>query len=99
MHKYEIIKVIGDGTFGQVFEGINKETKTNVAIKKLKNKISSWEDCILQNEVRLLRKLSHENVVKLLEVIREQNSDVSYIFEYCDCNLFQYIENHRKQKI
>ena len=99
MHKYEIIKVIGDGTFGQVFEGINKETKTKVAIKKLKNKISSWEDCILQNEVRFLRKLNHENVVKLLEVIREQNSDVSYIFEYCDCNLFQYIENHRKQKL
>jgi serine/threonine protein kinase len=70
-----------------------------VAIKKLKNKMSSWEDCILQNEVRFLRKLNHENVVKLLEVIREQNSDVSYIFEYCDCNLFQFIENHRKQKM
>lgn len=99
MNKYEIIRVIGDGTFGQVFEGINKETKTKVAIKKLKNKISSWEDCILQNEVRFLRKLTHENVIKLLEVIREQNSDVFYIFEYCDCNLFQFIENHRKQKL
>ena len=99
MNKYQIIKIIGDGTYGQVYEGINKETNKKVAIKKLKNKMSSWEDCILQNEVRFLRKLNHENVVKLLEVIREQNSDVSYIFEYCDCNLFQFIENHRKQKM
>jgi len=99
MHKYQIIKVIGDGTYGQVYEGLNKETNTKVAIKKLKTKMSSWEDCILQNEVRFLRKLNHENIVKLLEVIREQNSDVSYIFEYCDCNLFQFIENHRKQKM
>ena len=99
MHKYQIIKVIGDGTYGQVYEGINKETNAKVAIKKLKTKMSSWEDCMLQNEVRFLRKLNHENVVKLLEVIREQNSDVSYIFEYCDCNLFQFIENHRKQKM
>ena len=76
MNKYQIIKVIGDGTYGQVYEGINKETNMKVAIKKLKNKVSSWEDCLLQNEVRFLRKLNHENVVKLLEVIREQNNDV-----------------------
>ena len=99
MNKYQIIKLIGDGTYGQVYEGINKETNMKVAIKKLKTKMSSWEDCILQNEVRFLRKLNHENIVKLLEVIREQNSDVSYIFEYCDCNLFQFIENYRKQKM
>ena len=99
MNKYQIIKLIGDGTYGQVYEGINKESKTKVAIKKLKKKMSSWEECILQNAVRILRKLNHENIVKLLEVIREQNSDVSYIFEYCDCNLFQFIENYRKQKM
>ena len=99
MNKYQILKVIGDGTYGKVYEGINKETNEKVAIKKLKNKMSSWEDCILQNEVRFLRKLNNENIVKLLDVIREQNSDVSYIFEYCDCNLFEFIEKHRKQKM
>ena len=99
MNKYQIIRLIGDGTYGQVYEGIDKEKNIKVAIKKLKNKMSSFEDCINQNEVRILRKLNHENVVKLLEVIREQNSDVSYIFEYCDCNLFEFIENHRKQKM
>ena len=98
MNKYQILKVIGDGTYGKVYEGINIETNEKVAIKKLKNKIQSWEECVNQNEVYFLRKLNHENIIKLMEVIREQNSDVSYIFEYCDCNLFEFIEKHRKQK-
>ena len=100
MNKYQILKSIGDGTYGTVYEGINKETNQKVAIKKLKNKMTSWEECMLQNEVRYLSKLNkNENIIKLLEVIREQNNDVSYIFEYCDCNLFEFIERHRKQKM
>ena len=99
MNKYQILKSIGDGTYGQVYEGINIETNEKVAIKKLKNKMSSWEECMLQNEVQTLRKLDNENIVKLIEVIREPNSDVSYIFELCDCNLFEFIEKHRKQKM
>ena len=99
MKKYQIIKEIGDGTYGKVYEGINKETNEKVAIKILKNKMSSWEECILQNEVRFLNKLKNENIVKLHEVIREQNNEVSYIFELCDCNLFEFIERHRKQKM
>ncbi len=99
MNKYQILKSIGDGTYGQVYEGINKENNEKVAIKKLKNKMSSWEECMSQNEILTLRKLNHENIVKLIEVIRESNSDVSYIFELCDCNLFEFIEKHRKQKM
>ena len=99
MNKYKIIRQIGDGTYGNVFEAINTETNERVAIKKLKNKINSWNECIEQNEVRVLRKLNNENLVKLMEVIREQNSDVSYIFEYCDCNLYDLIQKNRKQNI
>jgi len=98
MNKYEIIKDIGGGTFGTVYEGINKQTNQKVAIKKLKQKIDSWEDCMNQNEVYFLRKLVHPNIIKLIEVIREQNSDISFVFEYCDGNLYEYLSNHRKRK-
>ena len=43
MKKYEIIKVIGDGTYGVVYEGINKETKQKVAVKRLKERFRSME--------------------------------------------------------
>jgi len=51
MNKYEIIKDIGGGSYGVVYEGVNLETNEKVAIKKLKQKIDSWEDCMNQNEV------------------------------------------------
>ena len=98
MNKYEIIKDIGGGSFGVVYEGINKQTNEKVAIKKLKQKIDSWEACMNQNEVYFLRKLIHPNIIKLIEVIREPNSDISFVFEFCDCNLYEYITNHRKRK-
>ena len=95
MNKYELIEKIGDGTFGEVFEGRNKETKEIVAIKKLKGKFKSLEECLAKTEVKILERLNHENIVELKEVLWEKNGDASYIFEYCDCNLYEFIENHR----
>ena len=97
MNKYEIIKIIGDGTYGVVYEGKNKITKEKVAIKKLKKKYKSLEECKNKIEIKILETLNHENIVQLKEVIREYNGCVSYIFEYCDCNLLQFIDEHRKR--
>ena len=98
MKKYELIKIIGDGTYGIVYEGRNKETNQKVAIKKLKERFKSLEECLSRIEVKVLEKLNHENIVQLKEVIRDKKGEVSYIFEYCDCNLFEFIENHREHK-
>ena len=97
MNKYKILNVIGDGTYGTVYKGINIETNEYVAIKQLKDKITSWNECITQNEVRILRNLSHENIVKLHEIIRDQNSSVSLIFEYCDKNLYEFIKEYQRR--
>ena len=97
MNKYKILNVIGDGTYGTVYKGINIETNEYVAIKQLKDKITSWNECITQNEVRILRNLSHDNIVKLHEIIRDQNSSVSLIFEYCDKNLYEFIKEYQRR--
>ena len=39
-------------------------------------------------EVRSLRKLSHPSIVKLKEVIRE-NDELFFVFEYLDRNLYE----------
>ena len=96
MNKYELIKILGDGTYGIVYEGRNRETREKVAVKKLKEKFSSLEECLRRKEVRILEQLNHENIVQLKEVIREKTGETSYIFEYCDCNLFDFIDKHRK---
>ena len=98
MNKYELIKILGDGTYGIVYEGRDRETREKVAVKKLKEKFSSLEECLKRKEVRILEQLNHENIVQLKEVIREKSGETSYIFEYCDCNLFDFIDKYRKNQ-
>ena len=39
----------------------------------------------------------NQNVIKLKEVIRETNSEVFFVFEYADTNLYEYIEGIKKK--
>ena len=59
MDKYKIVKTVGDGTYGQVAKGINKQNGESVAIKKMKKKFYSWEEAMSLREIKALRKLNH----------------------------------------
>ena len=39
-------------------------------------------------EVKSLKKLNHPNIIKLKEVIRE-NDELFFVFEYMECNLYE----------
>lgn len=39
--EYELVTHLGSGTFGDVFKAIHKETKTEVAIKLMRNQFKS----------------------------------------------------------
>ncbi|XP_078173460.1 cyclin-dependent kinase F-4-like [Carex rostrata] len=95
MERYKVIKEVGDGTFGSVFRAVNKQSGEIVAIKKMKKKYFSWEECINLREVKSLRRMSHPNIVKLREVIRE-NDTLFFVFEYMECNLYQLMKNRGK---
>ncbi|XP_009108409.1 cyclin-dependent kinase F-4 isoform X5 [Brassica rapa] len=95
MDRYKLIKEVGDGTFGTVWRAINKQTGEVVAIKKMKKKYYSWDECINLREVKSLRRMDHPNIVKLKEVIREH--DILYfVFEYMDYNLYQLMKDRQK---
>lgn len=57
MNRYRIIKTVGDGTYGSVLQAINKKTNQLVAIKKMKKKFYSWEECVKLREVQSLKKV------------------------------------------
>ncbi|XP_009400730.2 cyclin-dependent kinase F-4 [Musa acuminata AAA Group] len=95
MERYMVIKEVGDGTFGTVWRAINKQSGEVVAIKQMKRKYYSWEECLNLREVKCLRRLNHPNIIKLKEVIRE--NDVLYlVFEYMECNLYQLMKDRNK---
>ena len=70
MNRYKVTKTLGAGTYGSVLKGQNKQSGELVAIKRMKRKFYSWEECMALREVKSLKKLSHPNIVKLKEVSR-----------------------------
>ncbi|XP_075506002.1 cyclin-dependent kinase F-4-like [Primulina tabacum] len=95
MERYKIIREVGNGTFGTVWRALSKQSGEVVAIKKMKKKYYSWEECVSLREVKSLRKMSHSNIVKLKEVIRE-NDILYFVFEYMECNLYQLMKDRGK---
>ena len=99
--KYEIIKVIGKGTFGTVVSAINKENNTNVAIKKL----SKIEDIIdakrVLREIKIMKNLTHENILGLLDVIyipheTETLGEVYLVTELMETDLSRVIQSKQE---
>uniref|UniRef100_A0A3P8QK93 non-specific serine/threonine protein kinase n=1 Tax=Astatotilapia calliptera TaxID=8154 RepID=A0A3P8QK93_ASTCA len=95
MNRYTTLKQLGDGTYGSVMMGRSNESGELVAIKRMKRKFYSWEECMNLREVKSLKKLNHANVVKLKEVIRE-NDHLYFVFEYMKENLYQLMKDRKK---
>ncbi|XP_069814129.1 serine/threonine-protein kinase MAK isoform X2 [Dendropsophus ebraccatus] len=95
MNRYTTFKQLGDGTYGSVLMGKSNESGELVAIKRMKRKFYSWEECMNLREVKSLKKLNHANVIKLKEVIRE-NDQLYFVFEYMKENLYQLMKDRNK---
>ncbi|XP_040022730.2 serine/threonine-protein kinase MAK isoform X3 [Gasterosteus aculeatus] len=98
MNRYTTLKQLGDGTYGSVLMGRSNESGELVAIKRMKRKFYSWEECMNLREVKSLKKLNHANVVKLKEVIRE-NDHLYFVFEYMKENLYQLMKDRENKKL
>ena len=78
--EYTFGKVIGTGSYGQVRLAVHKLTKQVRAIKiiqKAKVNINA-----LLNEINILSKLSHPNIMQIFEVF-DDNTNVYIVSEYC----------------
>jgi protein kinase len=80
MKRFEELEVLGNGAFGTVTKCRDKETGEIIAIKKMKQRYGSFEECLQLKEVKSLRKIKHPNIVKLLQVFRE-NEYLFLVFE------------------
>ena len=94
MDRFKIIKTVGDGAYGVVYRASNIKTGEIVAIKKMKKKFYSWDECMSLKELKSLRKLTHSNIIKLKEVIKVSD-DLYFVFEFLDKNIFQLYTDAR----
>ncbi|KAL7079179.1 hypothetical protein ACQ4LE_001732, partial [Meloidogyne hapla] len=89
--RYKITKKVGDGTFGEVSLAIKLDTGDVVAIKRMKKKFYSWDEAMNLREVKSLKKLNHPNIIRLREVIRE-NDILYFVFEFMQENLYELMK-------
>ncbi|KAF0295570.1 Cyclin-dependent kinase-like 2 [Amphibalanus amphitrite] len=92
MDKYESLGVVGEGSYGIVMKCRHKETGQIVAIKKF---MEGDEDAqvkkIAMREVRMLKRLRHENLVNLLEVFRRKRR-LCLVFEFVESTALDLLE-------
>ncbi len=101
IENYTLGKELGKGCFAVVRLGINKINKKKYAIK-IYSKISLFDNqkkTIIKNEISILKKINHENIMKMYEVIDTPNN-LYLVLEYINgISLLQYIKNTPEHKI
>lgn len=89
-------KALGSGTFGEVFQVKHKVTDQIRAMKVLKKPKDKSNDKAFENEVRneiaILKKMDHPNIVKIYEFFTTK-SEIQIIIELIKCGeLFKVFE-------
>ncbi len=97
LNQYLLLKKIGSGSSSKVYVAQDTITDEYYAAKVIK--ISEKTDggnglLVLQREIRLLKKFSHPNVIKLHEVLNApKNGYVCMLLEYADCGSLENMIN------
>ena len=88
--KYIIGRKIGSGSYGTVYEATNIIFKSRVAMKMI-IKHENMNSSTIKDEIDILKKLSHPNIVKIYEFYESTNC-FYLINEFCDQGeLYNYI--------
>ncbi len=95
---YEVIKKIGEGSYGKIYKVKNKQSGDIRAMKQImKSKIPNIEK--FQNEIKILSMVDHPNIVRLFEVI-EDDKYFNLLQELCTggelLSKVKYISNEKE---
>ncbi|XP_061873049.1 cyclin-dependent kinase 12-like isoform X1 [Colius striatus] len=101
--KFDIIGIIGEGTYGQVYKAKDKDTGELVALKKVRldNEKEGFPITAIR-EIKILRQLIHRSVVNMKEIVTDKQDAVDFkkdkgafylVFEYMDHDLMGLLES------
>ena len=98
LENYSFLKTIGEGTFGKVKLSLHKLTQEQVAIKILeKNKIINQKDLErIEKEIKYMKMLNHPNIVKIYEIIEDENNYYISMEYVPGGELFNYIVKNKR---
>ncbi len=95
LDNYELGGLIGEGAYAFVRIAIHKPTNTKVAVKIYEKRRLIGLRRNLKREVKLLRAIKHENIIKLLAYFASSNH-IYLIMEYGgDLSLYDYLKRQK----
>ncbi|XP_059472424.1 uncharacterized protein LOC132194870 isoform X2 [Neocloeon triangulifer] len=95
--RFDIIRKLGQGTYGKVQLGINKETGQEVAIKTIKKaKIETEADLVrIRREIQIMSSVRHPNIIHIYEVF-ENREKMVLVMEYAaGGELYDYLSERK----
>ena len=99
-YRYEVLKIIGKGSFGQVVKAFDHKVHTHVALKMVRNEKRFHKQA--QEEIRILeylKKLDKENKLNIVHLLEHFNfrNHMCITFELLNINLYELIKKNKFQ--
>ena len=93
-----LLRLLGKGSYGEVYLSLNQNAKKLFATKKVKRKKADDEMTkYFKNEINILRILNHPNIVKLEEIKMDENN-YYIVMEYINGGALSDYLNKYKEK-
>jgi mitogen-activated protein kinase 1/3 len=95
--RYCLTKKLGAGSYGNVYEALDKKTGSKVAIKQVSGIFKDIADARrMLREISILHKLSHPNVIKVLDILLPINepkpSCCFLVLEHVETDLKSFLQ-------
>lgn len=98
-NRYELRRVVADGGMGRVYEGIDKQTNTRIAVKVLHADVAKDEVALerFKREYEISSQLPHDHIVKVLDFQRDEAAGVwLLVMEFLDGEELRFILKREK---
>ena len=94
-YRYEIQKVLGKGSFGQVVQCFDHKTKDTIALKIIKNKKNFHKQALV--EIKILQNIKNKDLRDYCNIVKMNNKFLfrnhpCISFELLSINLYQFIK-------
>ncbi|PSN39585.1 hypothetical protein C0J52_18754 [Blattella germanica] len=105
MEKYEVLGLIGEGSFGRVYKAKCRKTRKTVAFKIIRKRGRSEKELTsLRQEFQIQQHLHHPNIIQMLDSFETEN-EIVVVTEYAEKELYEilgkegYLSEEKVQEI